>query len=110
MGKKRGSYANVVRGGTHNLRRRSNEEQQGGGRQTSGQPQGGSMSSNSGGQPQGGSMSSNLGPRPSTSGGSQGSFDTRNKPDENVSYNFFFLLNVSYIFYWSENDFRSVGS
>ena len=81
------SYANVVKGGTHNLRRRSNE-QQGGGR---GQPKGGSMSSNSGGQPQGGSMSSNSGPRPSTStGGSQGSFDTRNKPDENVSYNYCF--------------------
>ena len=76
MGKKRGSYANVVRGGTHNLRRRSNE--QGGGRQTSGQPQAGS---------------SNSDPRPSTSGGSQGSIDTGNKPDENVS-NIFYLSKI----------------
>ena len=108
MGKNRGSYANVVRGGTHNLRR-----------------QGGSMSSNSGGshgstdtrnnrrdrdreqgssshqqsgQPQAGS--SNSDPRPSTLGGFQGNTDTGNKPDENVSN----------IFYWSYNDFRSVGT
>ena len=121
----RPSYANVARGGTHNLRRRSNEQQGGSMSSNSGGSHGstdtrnnrrdrdreqGSSSHQQSGQPQGGSMSSNSGPRPSTSGGSQGSFDTRNKPDENVSYNFFFLLNVSYIFYWSENDFRSVGS
>ena len=89
MGKNRGSYANVVRGGTHNLRR-----------------QGGSMSSNSGGshgstdtrnnrrdrdREQGSSSHQQLGqpkgPQPSTSsGGSQGSIDTGNKTDEKVSY------------------------